>query len=154
MNSITFPLKLQMKGSAVADLQDALFQLLERSAILGGDGRARLELAAVLRRESEAEIFGEATQKLVSIFQEERHLEVVGAVDAATANALHALLREAGLLDEELGGDEWLVTGRVTNSRKEPVPGLLVAAFDQDLGSNSPWTVHYERTLMDATASV
>lgn len=45
MNKITFPLKLRMQGSAVADLQDALQRCLDRGAILANDEAARRELA-------------------------------------------------------------------------------------------------------------
>jgi hypothetical protein len=37
MNNITFPLKPQMRGPEVADLQAALWQLLERGVILRDD---------------------------------------------------------------------------------------------------------------------
>ena len=87
MTNIIFPLKPQMRGPEVADLQDALRQLLERSAILGDDEGARRELAAALKREREGETFGDATRKLVGIFQKARRIEVSGAIDAATADA-------------------------------------------------------------------
>lgn len=84
MNNVTFPLKPQMKGPDVADLQEALRQLLERSAVLRDDERARRELAVALQREHETQAFGDATRKLVALFQKARRIKKSGTVDSAT----------------------------------------------------------------------
>jgi hypothetical protein len=89
MNNVIFPLKPQMMGPEVADLQNALRQLLERSAILDDDEDAHRELATALRREREVETFGDVTRKLAGVFQEARRIEASGAVE-------NALLREGG----------------------------------------------------------
>src|SRR5882672_3416062 len=87
MNKITFPLKPQTKGPEVADLQDALRQLLERSAVLRDNEGTRQELAKALQKERETQSFGDATRKLVSIFQKERQLaDSNGAIDSPTAD--------------------------------------------------------------------
>lgn len=99
MNNVTFPLKPQMQGPNVADLQAALQQLLERGAVLRDDERTRRELASALRREHEAQTFGEASRKVVALFQKARRIDDSGVVDSATADALNGLLREWGLLD-------------------------------------------------------
>src|SRR5262245_18785737 len=99
MNNVTFPLKLQMKGRAVADLQEALLKLVERSDALRDDEGVGPELVIALKREREAKTFGEATRKLVGLFQRAVRIEDTGAVDSATADALNALLRQWGLLD-------------------------------------------------------
>lgn len=65
MNSVTFPMKPQTKGPDVADRQEALRQLLERSAVLRDDERARRELPVALRRDHETQTFGDATRKLI-----------------------------------------------------------------------------------------
>ena len=51
-----------MRGPEVADLQEALRQLLERNAVLREDERARRELANALQREQEAQTFGDANR--------------------------------------------------------------------------------------------
>jgi len=97
MNRITFPLKARMAGADVANLQDALRLLLERGVVLADDADARQELSAALTDERTRQSYGEATQKLVSSFQESRQLQASGEVDEPTANALNALLREWGM---------------------------------------------------------
>src|SRR5438067_13841460 len=89
MNKITFPLR-----------QDTLRLCLDRDAILANDEAARRELAEALKREHIEQIYGDATGKLVSIFQRERNLKPSGEVDEPTANALNALLKEWGVLDQ------------------------------------------------------
>ena len=48
MNKIIFPLKPQMQGSEVADLQAALQMLLDRSLILATDEGVRQELSSAV----------------------------------------------------------------------------------------------------------
>lgn len=129
MNNVTFPLKAQMKGPDVADLQEALRQLLERSAVLRDDERARRELAAALQREHETQSFGDATRKLVGLFQKAKRIEDSGAVDSATADALNALLREWGLLDQPNGVATQVVSGEVRREDGVPMRGVRVRAF-------------------------
>ena len=128
MKNITFPLKPQMRGPEVADLQEALRQLLERSAVLRDDERARRGLAATLQREGETQTFGDATRKVVAIFQKERRIEESGAVDTATADALNALLREWGLLDQPAGPTSQVVSGEVRREDGAPLKGVRVRA--------------------------
>jgi len=135
MNKITFPLKRQMQGPQVADLQDALTLLLERGLILGQDEGARRELLAALSAERDRQSYGKSTAKLVGIFQEERRLQSTGEVDEPTAHALNALLKELGVLE---GGEAaWLdarytVACRVVDGRGKPIAGLRVELFDMD----------------------
>ena len=56
--------------------------------------RARRELSVALKPERDGQTYGDVTRKLVSIFQRERHLQLSGEVDEATANVLNALLKE------------------------------------------------------------
>ena len=51
MNKIVFPLKPDMQGPKVADLQDAMLLLLERGVILGDDVGAREKLTVSLKDE-------------------------------------------------------------------------------------------------------
>jgi len=135
MNKITFPLKRQMQGPPVADLQDALKFLLERGLILGQDEGKRRELLAALGAEREKQSYGQITKKLVAIFQKEHNLQPTGEVDEPTANALNALLRELGVLE---GGEAaWLdvrytVACRVVDAHGKPIAGLRVELFDMD----------------------
>ena len=135
MNKIVFPLKRQMRGPQVADLQDALQLLLERGRLFADDEGARRELLEALRRERSEQIYGSATARLVARFQEEHHLQPTDEVDEPTANALNALLKELGVLD---GREATFVDARYTvlcravDARGKPIPGLRIELFDQD----------------------
>lgn len=85
MNKIAFPLKPDMQGTLVADLQDALQQCLDRGILPLGDDdeRTRRKWAAALERERDGQTYGDATAKLVSLFQDGRHLQASGEVDRA-----------------------------------------------------------------------
>ena len=138
MNKVTFPLKPQMRGQNVADLQDALRLLLERGVIFADEQDARRELSALLERERGQATYGPATTKLVGRFQEERRLQSTGGVDEATAQAINILLKEWGLLDDEPAADTaYTLVCRVVDDQGEPLAGVRVEAFDQD-----PKTAH------------
>ena len=129
MNHVTFPLKPQMDGPEVANLQEALNQLLERGALLRDNEAARRELTDALKGELEAQTFGDATRKLVGIFQRERRIAGDrGVVDAETAAELNALLREWGLLDQAIGRTDQVVSGEVRREDGAPLQGLRVRA--------------------------
>jgi len=130
MKKITFPLRIDMTGPEVVDLQAVLQQLIERRVILADNEGARHELSEALRRERTEQKFGGATRELVRIFQEERGLqgEEPGAVGETTANALNALLREWGLL-EQPGAQ--VISGQVRRKDGLPFPGGLVRAFHE-----------------------
>lgn len=131
MNKINFPLKQRMKSPAVDELQDGLRLLLDRGVILTNDEAVRLQLDAALRRERSEQTYGDATSKLVSIFQHERRLEATGAVDEATAAMLNRALAE---LDGSGDGQPaYVVTGTVRFFDGYPVRGVRVSAFDRDL---------------------
>lgn len=154
MNRITFPLNSGMQGSAVADLQDALQLFLDRRALLANDEGARRELSEVLKRERAEQTYGGATEKLVTIFQEERRLEISGAVDEATAKAMNALLQEWGLL-EQTNSPRLVVSGAVQREDNLPLSNLRVSAVHESdrtairLGEDTTdaegrYTIHYE----------
>lgn len=135
MNKIIFPLKRQMRGPKVADLQDALQLLLERGLLFADDEGARRELSQELQRERTAETYGGATAKLVSRFQEERRLQPTGEVDEPTANALNALLKELGVLEGREAtfvDTRYSVLCRAVDARGKPIAGLRIELFDQD----------------------
>lgn len=161
MNKITVPLQTD---AAVADLQDALQQILERGVILRDDEGARRELSAALKREHSEQMYGEATRKLVSIFQEERRLEVSGGVDEATANAINVLLREWELLEQSDDAHRpFVVSGQLRREDGLAVHGVRVRAFHESdrggisLGEGTAdaegrYTMRYE--LLRGTASI
>ena len=136
MNKITFPLKSRMTGSTVADLQDALQQILERGVILRDDEDTRRELTATLQRERAEQTYGKATSKLVSVFQEARQLQASGAVDEPTANALNALLKEWGVLEESGTGEVFVVRGRVVSHELRGVAKQRVVVVDKNIGKD------------------
>ena len=137
MNRITFPLKQPMQGAAVADLQAALQLLLKRGILLANAEGARRELSVALAREGADHTYREATQKLLSIFQEEHRLQVSGSVDEPTADALNGVLAELGVLDGGTSVDEppFEVQGTVRLADGFPTAGVTVSAFDRDLRS-------------------
>jgi hypothetical protein len=126
MNEIISPLTPRMQGPTVADLQDALQQCLDRGALLANDEGARRELTAGLVRERGEQTYVDATRKLVSIFQSDRHMQASGEVDAPTADALNKLLREWGLLDHPVEQPEREVYGSVRRSGGAPIGGAVI----------------------------
>ncbi len=133
MNTITFPLKRQMKGPQVVDLQEVLTLLLERCLILANDEGARKKLPAALKPERKGQNYGQITAELVATFQKERNLQPTGEVDEPTANALNALLKELGVLGQPSQPGEFLVTGHVRFVDNIPAVQIKVVAFDRDL---------------------
>ena len=131
MNRITHPLSRGTQGPPVADLHSALQALLDRAAILENDESARHKAAAALRRDLPRQSYGEATEKLVSIFQKERRLQPSGEVDGPTADVLNKLLNELGLLDPAGSPAARLVTGVVRREDNLPLQGVTVRALHQ-----------------------
>ncbi len=98
MQPIQPPVTPNSPTTQVAQLQDALALLLERDIYrFDADRRARF-LDGV---QGERGRYGDFTQKLVGVFQEQHQIPVFGAVDETTAKALNAVLRELGALDPE-----------------------------------------------------
>ena len=132
MNKITFPLKLNMQGAAVADLQDALQVCIDRSALLAGNPGERQQFSESLKPERTTQNYGGATIKLVATFQGEQHLQASGDVDEPTANALNALLEGWGLLDEKT----YQVEGKVASAVSASIGGLRVVIVDKGVGDD------------------
>jgi hypothetical protein len=137
MNKITFPLSLGKQGSAVSDLQAALLLLLERSVILPNDEGTRKELSANVQREQTTQTYGDATAKSVSIFQEQRNIQLSGNVYEFTANA-NALLSEFGVLDGQ--GNSWTEVVTVLNAQGHTLSEINLgtdhlANIDQKIGT-------------------
>lgn len=138
MNKITFPLKPRMKGSKVANLQDALQHAIKRNAILTSDDDARREFAEALKRERVEQTYSSTTRKLVSLFQEAFNLQPTGNVDEPTADALNRLLTEWGLLESATEDASFIVRGRVVSQELRGLPGIGVVAVDKNIGQDLP----------------
>src|SRR5258707_1063669 len=138
MNKITFPLgpgKGPTVGSAVADLQDTLLLCLARNALLATNEGLRREFWTTLLPEREQKTYGNTTGRLVSAFQSERNLQASGGVDKPTANALNALLKEWGVLDQP-AAQSFVVSGQVRREDGLPLQGMGVrAVYEADAGS-------------------
>jgi len=140
MNAIVFPLKPSMQGASVADLQDALQACIGHSALLANDATTATTLSAALKQERVVQVYGDATTRLVGFFQRERRLQPSGEIDAPTARALNALLRQWGLLEQapepvQVG---YRVHGRVFSRISAGVDGLVVQIIDRGVGASSP----------------
>ncbi len=134
MNKIIFPLKRQMRGPQVADLQDALQLLLERGRLFADDEGARRELLQALQRERTEQVYGSTTAKLVVRFQKERQLQPTGDVDEPTANAQNGVLKELGVLDHgeaTFTDARYSVLCRAVGARGKPIAGLRIELFHQ-----------------------
>jgi ABC toxin N-terminal region/Neuraminidase-like domain/Salmonella virulence plasmid 28.1kDa A protein len=136
MNRITFPLAPQVRGADVGNLQAALQLLLDRVAILRDDERLRLALADGLRKERDAALYGDVTERLVGVFQDERGVSVGGArgaVDEATAAALNSQLHDWGLLDGDSadGRRPYVITGTVRRDDGLALEGVRVRALQE-----------------------
>ena len=135
MNPIIFPLAPGADRAAVADLQDALLECLNRGVLLANDAPSRDQAVALLRRERAAGKFADMTQKLLRQFQELNRLQGNGEVDEGTANALNRLLREWGVLDAKPPDTTVrIVAGMLkpaTRGTKVEIAGLLVRAFHE-----------------------
>lgn len=133
MNKIIPPLRLRMQGPATADLQGALQQCLDRGVLLANDEGPRRELAEILRRERAQQLYGDATAKLVSIFQRERHLQPSGEVDDPTADALNKLLGAGADVEQ---GTKYRVSGIVESAHILGLGGLRVTIVDKNVGDD------------------
>lgn len=123
MNHITFPLNAESQGASLTDLHAALQLFLVRG-IYSIDEQQRHFFVKTLSEERAADKYGESTQKLVSMFQELKQVQVaeVGVVDAVTAVAMNRLLQE--LLT---------VRGRVVDAYGRALPNYVVSLSEYDV---------------------
>src|SRR5688572_4056877 len=128
MNKIIFPLRLQMQGEAVADLQDGLRLLLDKDSFQLSDER-RQALKDRLAGDRAENTYRQSTSAVVKLFQEQRQLETSGAVDEPTAKALNTTLDELGAFTQAASDQQRLVGGQVLREGGKPLPGALVRAF-------------------------
>jgi peptidoglycan hydrolase-like protein with peptidoglycan-binding domain len=119
MNKIIFPLKLQMRGAAVADLQEALLLFLEKDVYQVGDADRRA-FEDRLRAERAENLYRDVTAKLVAMFQERRQIQLTGEVDERTAEAINAQLRQLGAFD----GDGWTEVVRALDGQSRTLNAI------------------------------
>jgi hypothetical protein len=140
---MTFPLKSEMQGPTVADLQEALRLLLDRGAIRTLDSPNRPtaeELATLgqrLAEERAQSVYGKATQRLVLYVQLQEGLGdgLGGAVDEKTAARLNEILKRLGAFETVEG---YVVRGTVQDASGNAMPGVVVRASDRDLRRREP----------------
>jgi hypothetical protein len=139
VNRIVLFLKSQMRGPELDDLHGALQLLLDREILRAGDGAEHLTLLAGLAGDRAARVYGEVTERLVCLFQEHRRIDKSGEIDAATAEALNALLTELGELVDASPADanEFRVAGVVRFSDGSPAAGMKVSVSCPGLRSEN-----------------
>jgi hypothetical protein len=138
MTKITFPLKPQAHGPAVAALQDALIFLIDKAQLQAPAADLAAFRAGVARERTQS-AYGDTTRKVVGVFEEMHRLPVTGEVDEATAKALNDLLDELGAFNEQpVTGDDdtYQVTGHVISRTSAAVGGLLVQVLDKAVGGD------------------
>ncbi len=118
MNKITFPLKLQMKGTKVGDLHAALQSL----GYLFADA------------EKSAKRFGATTRQALLDFQSKHGLALSGEVDEPSAASLNQALASLGALDDVT---KWLVHGHITYRSGQPATYVQVRVYDRDVASET-----------------
>jgi Tc toxin complex TcA C-terminal TcB-binding domain/Neuraminidase-like domain/Salmonella virulence plasmid 28.1kDa A protein len=136
MQRIIAPLQVNDRGVTVANLQAALQLFLDRGVLLINDVGARQEIAAVLKREHAKQTYGEATRKLVSVFQEEQQIRPEsesGNVDDRTADEMNRLLEQLGAFEKQPNEDIFIVRGNIEQADLSAMINVVVEAFDIDL---------------------
>src|SRR5712692_1292606 len=79
MDTIIFPLNPGMQDEAVADLQDGLRLLLEKGLLKITNADPKV-LEEGLRGERTGSLYGEATNQMVRLFQDQHHMHFSGLV--------------------------------------------------------------------------
>lgn len=138
MGYILLPVNRSSTGSTVADLHAAL-QLGLENKVISLDLRSGKQLSSAFKRERETQIYGEATAKLVSLFQAVVKLPQTGEVDEATAEAGNEMLKRFGLLDpsRKPSSEGYRVTGQVVSTVSAGAGGLDVVILDKGLGDDA-----------------
>ncbi|MCK1642484.1 hypothetical protein IVA95_34240 [Bradyrhizobium sp. 157] len=153
MNKITPSLKQGARGTAVADLQDALRHCIAEGIVrIGSADRRALEQG--LQRERHGSAYGDVTHRLVRLFQEQHRLKATGDVNRPTAQALNKLLPDKNFPPPPPPGQPrkpppYVVKGVVRHEDGSPAPEIQVVAFDRDLRSEQ----RLGETLSDATGA-
>lgn len=120
-----------MRGKQVTDLHAVLGLLLEKCVILGGNKKVCKEYSHALREDQLDQIYNDATEELIRIFQDEFGIqaETPGLVDKKAADVLNDLLNEWGMLEQADKCQRCIVSGMVRREDSLPVHGAKVRAF-------------------------
>jgi peptidoglycan hydrolase-like protein with peptidoglycan-binding domain len=97
MNKIIFPLSPGDRGAVVANLHNALAFLLNKNYFRIPDPDKRTYLEG-LQSEVTKKMYGDITQKLVSLFPRSHNIHPDGIISEETANAFNEVLKEMGAL--------------------------------------------------------
>lgn len=122
-------------GSKVANLQKALFALLDKQIIQALDAPNRptqedlQRLTERLKTEREQWKFGDTTQQLVNYFQLQQGLgdSLRGVVEETTAEKLNGFLSQLDLLEQPVSNQ---VDGKVSSQVSAGIGGLRVVIVD------------------------
>lgn len=131
MQHIIYPLKPGDQNEAVANLHNALLYLLEKRINKIDINSVNIDQMKLSILEA-IDIYGDYTELLISAFQQQEGLHQTGEVDKPTAVRLNVLLQEHGWFEEQ---PLFKVSGNISNHRYEPVPGVIVKAFNKDIRS-------------------
>ena len=135
MYPIAVPLSPGDQGSEVANLQAALTLLLNRQ-VIQADPDTRTELLKILAQESQAQVYRDATQRSVAMFQEQRHLNHDGIVNDQTAAALNEALRSLGAFDDgNTARPQRTVAGQVVQGDGTPFGSQVILFEENPTGS-------------------
>ena len=138
MYPITVPLSPGDQGSEVANLQAALTLLLNRQ-VIQADPDTRTELLKILAQESQAQVYRDATQKSVAMFQEQRHITPDGIVNDQTAAALNEALRSLGAFgDGNTARPQRTVAGQVVQGDGTPFGSRVILVEENAGGFAAP----------------
>ena len=152
MNSIIFPLRPNMQGLQVMDLQDALSLFLDRSVIQVSAAAPNTYKQQLL---SERGVYGTGTRTVVSMYQQQRGISPIGEVDERTATSMNTILSQLGMLTNSTTTvQEWLVGGQILYTSGQPFAGVRVRAFhvtqsntlrlgEDTTDANGRYTIHF-----------
>jgi peptidoglycan hydrolase-like protein with peptidoglycan-binding domain len=127
MDQIAFPLKLQMSGRDVGNLQHAVVQLGYKIA----------------EAEIKQQLFGETTRAAVAALQQAHGVSATGEVDKATADVINRALADQGAPAPPVPPNPPTpaarqVTGTVLHADDSPIRAMVVQAFHRRLGGEVP----------------
>ncbi|MFF1566871.1 neuraminidase-like domain-containing protein [Streptomyces sp. NPDC058293] len=135
MHAISAPIGRDDLGPEVANLQAGLTLLLERQ-VIQADPEMRAELLNALAQESQDQVYQGGTQESVTIFQEQRHIDSNGTVDAQTAAALNEALRSLGAFGNgQTAPPPRTVAGQVSWADQTPFASRVILFEENAAGS-------------------
>ena len=137
MNQITQPLTPNMKGSEVANLQQALLFLAEKGIYKTFDASNTSaadelkKLILTVQKELRDSVYGDATTQMVVYFQIQQNLgdNLKGIVEASTAKKMNELLKKLGAFDTTNPRQVYNVNGKIYNNNGTALPDFIAEVF-------------------------